>query len=114
MDIIKNNFISLNTGNNEFKGYFYNCSNNTTHCDVSYKIALNVNLAKIHYHNSNISEADKCVENILASLSNHLHIPSFVLNLMIYSNLIKGNTAAALNLIKYRKIGFITNLKGIK
>jgi len=114
LELIKNNFISLNTGNNEFKGYFYNCSNNTTHCDVSYKIALNVNLAKIHYHNGNITEADKCLENILASLSNHLHIPSFVLNLMIYSNLIKGNTVAALNLIKYRKIGFIINFKGIK
>ena len=114
LEITKSNFISLNLGNNEFKGYFYNCNNNTTYSDVSYKLALNVNLAKLHYLNNNISEGDKCLDNILYNNPNQLHIPPFVLNLMIYSNLCKGNDASALNLIKYRRIGPITNFKTIK
>jgi hypothetical protein len=115
LDLIKNNFNLVN--NNDFKGSFYSSNNNVIYADVSYKIVLNVNLAKIHFINNNISEADKCIDNIMLLYANQENIPHYIQNLLIYSSLVKGNQHIALNLIKYKKpalLNLFTILKPIK
>ncbi len=100
MELIKSEF---NNSNPNPKGSFYSRLNCSIYNEVPYRIALNVNMAKIHFINGDIGEADKCISNIVTAYGKE--IPPYVLNLVIYSNLVKGNTRVALNYMKYKKAG---------
>jgi hypothetical protein len=110
IEVIKKSLNSLNA--NDIRGSFYNKVNCAMYNDISFKVALNVNLAKIHFINNNIQEADKCLVNILSMVNspNPNDLPPFVQNLFIYSNLAKGNYQNALTVIKYRKNLIVNNL----
>ena len=109
VEIIKNN-ISLLTPS-DFRGSFFNNVNAVLYHDVSYKIVLNINLAKIHFINNNNIEAEKCIANVIMMINTPnvvTDLPPYIQNLFIYSNLVKGNYQSVLNLIKFRKL-FLTN-----
>lgn len=108
---------SLNLLNlNDSRGNFYSKVNCAVYNDISFKIALNVNLAKIHFINSNIQEADKCLVNLLTMINstNPCDLPMFVQNLFIYSHLVKGNYQNALKMIKFRKNLIVNNSTKVK
>lgn len=111
LEVLKANAVLITT--NDLKGTFYSRDNSGVYSNTSYRITLNVNLAKLHFINNNILEADKCINNILSMFSGEMQaIPVYVQNLLIYSHLIKGQVGIALNYVKYRKAAL--NYSGIK
>jgi hypothetical protein len=103
LELIKNNMFLVNN-NDSAKCQFYNKLNCSVYNEVTYKIALNVNMTKIHFANNNLVEAERCINNIIVSLNNQNNskdLPAYLINLLIYLNIIKGNVRNALNLIKF-------------
>ncbi len=96
---INNNFLTE-------KCNFYSCFHNTSHIEIQFKIMLYSNLMKIHLINDNTQEAEACLTTILDAFNfkNVYEIPSFIINSMIYLNLLKGNNHIVLNLLKFRRV----------
>jgi hypothetical protein len=99
IELTKNNIILSNTV--DFKGAFYNKLNNVIYSDQSYKFLLQINMIKLHLLNNNLVEAEKGINNVLAL--NLAEMPAVLINLMVYFNLVKGNTKQVQHLLKYRK-----------
>jgi len=85
---------------------FYSSSHNKLYVNVPYKMMLFSNLMKMHLINNNISEAEKTLTNLIDNfnLQNVYQIPPFIINQIIYLNLLKGNIDIVLNLVKFRRV----------
>ena len=104
MEIIKNDFNNQNILNE--KTNFYSSFQNNFYNDISYKMMLYTNMLKLHLINGNTIEAENCLKNIIDTFNFQtiFEIPSFIINHIIYLNLIKGNIDIVLNLIKFRRV----------
>jgi hypothetical protein len=102
-ELLTNNINLLSTG--DMKASFINKVNYVTQNEISFKYSLLVNLIKIHYINNNLTDAEKCINNLLGLITTNTHeVPNIVHNILIYYHLAKGNTQAVLQILKYRKI----------
>jgi len=104
LEILEN---QINSSNNvEEKMQFYSFTNNKIYNEINFRLILYNNLMKLHVMNDNFQEAEKCLTNLLKSLNfkNLNEIPFFIINHIIYLNLLKGNTDIIVNLIKFRRL----------
>lgn len=111
LEIIKRNMLSSSV---DFKGNFYNKLSKTIYPELSYKLALYVNIIKMNFINNNLVEVEKGIISVISLLNVNLNIvngvithddlPPFILNLLIYYFLVKENYEGAIKIIKYRKL----------
>lgn len=118
LEILKKNMMNNNFIYNslDFKGSFYNKLTNTILPELSYKLALYVNIIKMNFINNNLQEVEKGIISVLSLLNinltilngvvNHNDLPPFILNLLIYYFLAKENYEVATTIIKRRKLPF--------
>ena len=92
--------------NIDAKGTFYNNSNNQIFNEVTYRLALYINLIKINILNHNLQEAEKYINSIISLLNypTEKELPSFVINIIIFYFLSIGKNEQAVQVIKYRRI----------
>ena len=104
LEIIKQDINNSNLPNEKLN--FYSSSQNQLYPDISYRIMLHSNIVKIHLMNNNIPEADRCLRNIMNifNFKTIYEVPIFIINHIIYLNLIKDNFQIVLNLVKFKRI----------
>lgn len=95
----KNNFTM-----GEMKGTFYTENNQLIYNEVAFKLALYVNLVKVNLMREKDEEAKKLIGVILSFYKDSKDVPSFVINVIIYYLVYKGETELAIKTLKYRKI----------
>ena len=95
----KNNFTM-----GEMKGTFYTENNKLIYNEVAFKLALYVNLVKVNLMREKDEEAKKLIGVILSFYKESKDYPSFVINVIIYYLVYKGETELAIKTLKYRKI----------
>lgn len=94
------------------KGLFFSNSNNQVYNDVTYRLALYINLIKINILNNNVQDAEKYINSILSFLNypTEKELPPYVINIIIFYFLSIGKNEQAVQVIKYRRIPkFYTN-----
>jgi ankyrin repeat protein len=109
MEILKKNMLNntFSYTSLEFKGSFYNRLNGMMYADITYKLALYINIIKMNFMNNNIVEVERGITSIITLLNinvNHADLPPYILNLMVYYYLLKENYDMALSILKKRKI----------
>ena len=95
----KNNFTM-----GEMKGTFYTENNKLIYNEVAFKLALYVNLVKVNLMREKDEDAKKLIGVILSFVKENKDIPSFVINVIRYYLVYKGETELAIKTLKYRKI----------
>lgn len=112
LEIVKQDLKNENYQNE--KSNFYSSSINKIYNEISFKMMLYNNIMKCHLMNDNIKEADKCLTNILEiyNFQSIYDVPPFLINHLLYLNIIKGNIDIVLNLIKFKRIN-LDNLNPI-
>ena len=92
--------------NIDSKGAFFSNSNHQVYNEVTYRLALYINLIKIHILNKNFQEAEKYIISILNLLNypTEKELPPYVINIIIFFFLSIGKNEQAVQIIKYRKI----------
>lgn len=104
LDILtKENFLNENIDD---KGSFYTNSNKKIYNDVTYRLALYINLIKINILNKNMQEADKYIVSVLSLIGypTEKELPSYIINIIIFYFLSLGKNEQAVQVIKYRRI----------
>lgn len=92
------------------KGSFFSNSTNRCFKEVSFKIALFVNVAKIQLLKSNLEEARTTISQILGLVSLNdkegeaNDLPGYVINILVYYYLVQENFQAALRVLKTHKV----------
>ena len=88
------------------KGIFFSNSNHQVYNDVTYRLALYINLIKINILNNNVQDAEKYINSILSFLNypTEKELPPYVINIIIFYFLSIGKNEQAVQVIKYRKI----------
>ena len=92
--------------NLDSKGAFISNSNNQVYNEVTYRLALYINLIKINVLNGNYKDAEQYI-NSMKSLLNYpseKELPPYVINIIIFYYLSMGKNEQAVQLIKYRRI----------
>ena len=97
---------SFSYENIDAKGAFFSNSNHQVYNEVTYRLALYINLIKINILNSNFQEAEKYINATLSLLNypTEKELPSFVINIIIFYFLSIGKNEQAVQVIKYRRI----------
>jgi len=98
---LKNNSHLLNEKSN-----FYSSSHNNIHNEIQVKMMLYSNIIRMHLINDNILEAESCLTNLMEAfdIKSIYDVPSFIINSIIYLNLLKGNNNIVLNLLKFKRV----------
>ena len=88
------------------KGNFLSNSNNLVYDEVSYRLALYINLIKINILNNNFQEAEKYIASILklVNYQTEKELPSYIINIIIFYFLSIGKNEEAVQVIKHRRI----------
>ena len=92
--------------NIDAKGAFFSNSNNQVYNEVTYRLALYINLIKINILNNNAQDAEKYINSILSLLNypTEKELPPYVINTIIFYFLSIGKNEQAVQIIKYRRI----------
>ena len=92
--------------NIDIKGSFFSNSNHQIYNEITYRMALYINLIKINIMNNNFQEAKKYIISVLNLLNNpnEKDLPPYVINIIIFYFLSMGKNEEAVQVIKYRKI----------
>ena len=92
--------------NIDAKGAFFSNSNHQVYNEVTYRLALYINMIKINLLNHNIPDAEKYINSILSLLNypTEKELPPYVINIIIFYFLSIGKNEQAIQVIKYRKI----------
>ena len=92
--------------NIDAKGAFFSNSNHQVYNEVTYRLALYINLIKINIMNNNAQDAEKYIKSILSLLnySAEKELPPYVINIIIFYFLSIGKNEQAVQIIKYRTI----------
>ena len=92
--------------NIDAKGAFFSNSNHQVYNEVTYRLALFINLIKINILNNNAQDAEKYIRSILNLLNypTEKELPPYVINIIIFYFLSIGKNEQAVQVIKYRKI----------
>ena len=88
--------------NLDSKGAFISNSNNQVYNEVTYRLALYINLIKINVLNGNYKDAEQYI-NSMKSLLNYpseKELPPYVINIIIFYYLSMGENEQAVQLIK--------------
>ena len=98
--------VNFSYENIDAKGTFYNNSNNQVFNEITYRLALYINLIKINILNHNYQEAEKYINSVINILNYpaEKELPSFVINIIIFYFLSIGKNEQAVQVIKYRRI----------
>ena len=101
--LIQNN---ISYENIDEKGNFLSNSNNQIYDEVSYRLALYINLIKINILNNNFQEAEKYIVSILqlVNYQTEKELPCYVINIIIFYFLSIGKNEEAVQIIKYKRI----------
>jgi hypothetical protein len=120
LELLKKNMHSVYSL--EFKGSFFSKINKLVYNEITYKLALYINIIKMNFITNNMPEVEKGILSVLNLLNinltlnngviTHNDLPPFIFNLLIYYYIIKENYEVALNIIKRRKIPlyFVQNI----
>ena len=92
--------------NIDAKGAFFSNSNHQVYNEVTYRLALYINLIKINILNNNAQDAEKYINSILSLLNYpaEKELPPYVINIIIFYFLSIGKNEQAVHIIKYRTI----------
>jgi len=92
--------------NIDAKGAFFSNSNHQVYNEVTYRLALYINLIKINILNNNFQDAEKYINSILSFLNypTEKELPPYVINIIIFYFLSIGKNEQAVQVIKYRRI----------
>ena len=92
--------------NIDAKAAFFSNSNHQVYNEVTYRLALYINLIKINIMNNNAQDAEKYIKSILSLLnySAEKELPPYVINIIIFYFLSIGKNEQAVQIIKYRTI----------
>ena len=92
--------------NPEEKGAFFSNSNNQVYDEITFRLALYINLIKINILNSNFKEAEKYVISVLSLLNypTEKELPPYVINIIVFYFLSIGKNEEAIQIIKFRRI----------
>jgi tetratricopeptide (TPR) repeat protein len=92
--------------NPEEKGSFFSNSNNQVYDEITFRLALYINLIKINILNSNFKEAEKYVVSVLNLLNypTEKELPPYVINIIVFYFLSIGKNEEAVQIIKFRRI----------
>ena len=92
--------------NIDAKGTFFSNSNHQVYNEVTYRLALYINLIKINILNNNFQDAEKFIISILNLLNypTEKELPPYVINIIVFYFLSCGKNEQAVQVIKYRKI----------
>ena len=92
--------------NPEEKGAFFSNSNNQVYDEITFRLALYINLIKINILNSNFKEAEKYVISVLSLLNypTEKELPPYVINIIVFYFLSIGKNEEAVQIIKFRRI----------
>ena len=92
--------------NIDAKGTFFSNSNHQVYNEVTYRLALYINLIKINILNNNVQNAEKYINSILSFLNypTEKELPPYVINIIIFYFLSIGKNEQAVQIIKYRRI----------
>ena len=90
----------------DIKGSFFSNSNHQIYNEITYRMALYINLIKINIMNNNFQEAKKYIISVLNLLNNpnEKELPPYVINIIIFYFLSMGKNEEAVQIIKFRKI----------
>ena len=92
--------------NPEEKGSFFSNSNNQVYDEITFRLALYINLIKINILNSNFKEAEKYVVSVLNLLNypTEKELPPYIINIIVFYFLSIGKNEEAVQIIKFRRI----------
>ena len=92
--------------NPEEKGSFFSNANNQVYDEITFRLALYINLIKINILNSNFKEAEKYVVSVLNLLNypTEKELPPYVINIIVFYFLSIGKNEEAVQIIKFRRI----------
>ena len=92
--------------NIDAKGAFFSNSNHQIYNEVTYRLALYINLIKINILNNNPQDAEKYIHSILSLLNYpaEKELPPYVINIIIFYFLSIGKNEQAVQVIKYRRL----------
>ena len=92
--------------NPEEKGTFFSNTNNQVYDEITYRLALYINLIKINILNNNFKEAEKYVISVLSLLNypTEKELPPYVINIIVFYFLSIGKNEEAVQIIKFRRI----------
>ena len=92
--------------NPDEKGTFFSNSNHQVYDEISYRLALYINLIKINILNNNFKEAEKYVISLLNLLNypTEKELPPYVINIIVFYFLSIGKNEEAVQIIKFRRI----------
>jgi hypothetical protein len=92
--------------NPDEKGTFFSNSNHQVYDEITYRLALYINLIKINILNNNFKEAEKFVVSVLNLLNypTEKELPPYVINIIVFYFLSIGKNEEAVQIIKFRRI----------
>ena len=92
--------------NPDEKGAFFSNSNHQVYDEISFRLALYINLIKINILNNNLKEAEKYVISVLSLLNypTEKELPPYVINIIVFYFLSIGKNEEAVQTIKFRRI----------
>ena len=92
--------------NPDEKGTFFSNSNHQVYDEITYRLALYINLIKINILSNNFKEAEKYVVSLLNLLNypTEKELPPYVINIIVFYFLSIGKNEEAVQIIKFRRI----------
>ena len=92
--------------NPEEKGAFFSNTNHQVYDEITFRLALYINLIKINILNSNFKEAEKYIVSVLSLLNypTEKELPPYVINIIVFYFLSIGKNEEAVQIIKFRRI----------
>ena len=92
--------------NPDEKGSFFSNSNHQVYDEITFRLALYINLIKINILNNNFKEAEKYVNSLLSLLNypTEKELPPYVINIIVFYFLSVGKNEEAVQIIKFRRI----------
>jgi hypothetical protein len=109
LEILSKENFSYN--NIDLKGAFFTSGNELVYNEVSYRLALYINLIKINLLNENISEAEKYINSMLSLLNypSKKDLAPYVINIILYYLLRTNKNDIAIQILKFRNVPKIFN-----
>ena len=104
LEILSKENFSYN--NIDLKGAFFTSGNDLVYNEVSYRLALYINLIKINLLNDNISEAEKYLNSMLSLLNypSKKDLAPYVINIILYYLLRTNKNDIAIQILKFRNV----------
>ena len=104
LEILSKENFSYN--NIDLKGAFFTSGNELVYNEVSYRLALYINLIKINLLNDNISEAEKYLNSMLSLLNypSKKDLAPYVINIILYYLLRTNKNDIAVQILKFRNV----------